>query len=488
MRRSRAVCGPLSSTSSASLITDMPFRPVHVTVIGAAATAFAIVAALAYAPHYYFLLDDPGLVVSAREASIADVFSTALLGFYRPLVFVLFKLQHSIFGWERPGAYATVSIAAHACAAIVFSRVLIRSGFSEHVSLLACLLFLASPWATEAVFWVSAQFDIFAALFGLLSILVFCFHLERPSSARLFGAAALYMAALLAKENAAAFIVFFAAVAVRHAGRLRVAQLARLVSPFAVALGLYFLLRSRVLPVTGGAYGSLGSLYAQPDLVQHAVDVIRTFVILSKKFWERASALSFVYSAASVACLIAAARKPVLAGTMCLLLLASCAPVLWAHMTPNVTTSGRLLYAPGLVWCALVGIGASEIHRLSTGRFAASVRVLGLAVLAVAFASTASQVRLWRYAAELARSTAVDLLSRPDLDAPVLDVERLPLRLIQGPFVFRADSLLYVLRAAGHARPPTIVANLVMVSPFDPKLVVSVGQQTAGAGLAGTAK
>ncbi|MCB4825008.1 glycosyltransferase family 39 protein [Roseicella aerolata] len=452
------------------------------------ALAYAAGLIIVYSQKYFFIFDDTALISYASHLPIADIFSQALIGFYRPAVFALLKVQYSFFGWDNPGGDSAVSMAVHAISAILFYRLLQDLRFGN-AAVLAAGLFLASPWATEATFWMSSQFDVFSVVFSMTSFLLFARYLDQRSPTLLLGSLALFAMALLCKETSVVLPLFYTAIAVRKRGLRPLGQLIGPLIPFVLAAAAYLVLRSWVLSSLGGAYGSIGNLYFRANLGETTRSFIEALLFLNGKFFYRAAPLSFVYTGVVLVCLAAALARPLVAAFVTLLLAAALAPVLWAGASTLSTANGRFLYMPGLPWCLLVGIGGAVLWRrlamiggrpfAGIGRAAAVGLLAGL--LATAYVSTISQIRLWRFATALARNTVEYILSHPEMAAPAVHITNLPSLATQGPYLLKTYNLEHHLRGRQRAGGPAFSADTVIVSTFDPELQLPAGRDIFGA-------
>ncbi|WP_157223528.1 glycosyltransferase family 39 protein [Rhodovulum sp. PH10] len=426
---------------------------------------------------------------------MAAIFTQPLIGFYRPLPFLLLKLQAGVFGWQDPAGYSIVAILVHAGSAAAFYALLARVGLGELARGLAAMLFLASPWASEATCWMSACFDLWAVFLGLLSLLVFCRYLERRSRTALAIATVIFAMALLCKENAVVFGAAFAALAIGKLGWRRFPAVVVAVLPIAGVTLVYLAVRSAILPDLGGAYGTAGALFENAPLVANAGTYVQGILDLGPKLPAAVSFVAFLYLAGMTACLVAAWARP-RAAAMCVgLFVVLLAPVLWVPVSLTSTGSGRFLYAPALALLALVGIGAEVIRQWSTASKSAaheasaaiaggsSLRRAGRAAFAilvgvtvgVAFLSAGDQVRLWRFATDTVRNTVAYLLAQPTFAGPAVHITNLPLQTVEGPYLLKTYNLHHHLAAAGRAGRFDISADGVMVSARDPAVVVPLG-------------
>src|SRR5262245_13901636 len=115
---------------------------------------------VAYLRQYFFLFDDFALVGQASIFPLRELSTVAHFGFYRPVVFVLAKAEFWAFSWRHPAGYLAVSLTIHALSAALVFGISRRFGLATLSAAAGAVLFAASPWATEATFWVSGRFDI----------------------------------------------------------------------------------------------------------------------------------------------------------------------------------------------------------------------------------------------------------------------------------------------------------------------------------------
>ncbi|MGE5836491.1 MAG: hypothetical protein ACM4AI_18605, partial [Acidobacteriota bacterium] len=167
--------------------------------------------------------------------------------YYRPLTFLSHALDWQI--WRtHPAGFHLTNVSLHAVnAMLVF--VLGRRLDGSTTGLVAGLLFALHPASHEAVYWISARFDLLATCLTLAALVLVC----GPPRGYLFGLL-VFGLALLAKESALALPVMVVAydVIIR---RLDWRQAARQVMPLFLVVAAYAVLRSQVgaLEAAGGA-------------------------------------------------------------------------------------------------------------------------------------------------------------------------------------------------------------------------------------------
>jgi|GEM_PF-2389399 len=184
---------------------------------------------------------------------------TATTGFFRPLVGLSFGIQYQLHGMN-PKAYGLFNLFVHLLNIILVYLVLSEWDKSKYLALSAAALFaLNAKAANMAVGWISGRTTLMFSFFMLLSFYLFLKDRHNPlphyRSLRFICISTSYMAALLAKETAAAapIFVFFFTLLNSHRtadGPLQLPGVnerfkkgAKAVIPFILPLMIYFLLR-----------------------------------------------------------------------------------------------------------------------------------------------------------------------------------------------------------------------------------------------------
>jgi len=213
-----------------------------------------VAAIVAYLPALWtgFTADDFFILARLKQfGGLSQPFAYfSALGFfeyYRPLTFLLHAVDWQV--WElNPLGYHLTNLLLHGgSSALVF--LLGRRLDGVVTGLVAALLFALHPASHEAVYWISARFDLLATFLTLAALLLL------TGAGPSYGAGvAVFGLALLAKESALALPVIFLAheVLIRRIGSS--AAVRRLVPLGVVTIG-YALLRSQAgaLAAAGGA-------------------------------------------------------------------------------------------------------------------------------------------------------------------------------------------------------------------------------------------
>lgn len=218
-----------------------------------AAIVFAV-AFVAYLPALWtgFTADDFFILARLKEFGglshpLSYFTATGFFEYYRPLTFLVHAADWLIWGLNPAGFHLT-NLLLHATSSVLVFM-LGRRLDSPATGLVAALLFALHPASHEAVYWVSARFDLLATCLTLASLL-----LLTGSPAAYVAGVVVFGLALLSKESALALPVMFLAyeVMIRRVGVL--VAIRRLV-PIAFMAVAYAVLRSQAgaLEAVGGA-------------------------------------------------------------------------------------------------------------------------------------------------------------------------------------------------------------------------------------------
>jgi hypothetical protein len=217
------------------------------------------VAAYVTALRVGFLADDWLLLAGARVSKLnlqAAFNPNPDWPFYRPVGSLLtWQLGGQLWGLD-PLPYHLLSLLLHAGVALVFG-VWVAEITSRHaLGWLAGALFAVFPLHIEAVGWVAAQWDLWAALFGFLGLWFFTRWWRRREHRRFYILAVLfYGLGVFSKESLITFLPIFAATAWFVTPRLDARAwrtLALSMLPFCALLSLNVALRLATWGAVGG--------------------------------------------------------------------------------------------------------------------------------------------------------------------------------------------------------------------------------------------
>jgi hypothetical protein len=391
--------------------------------------------------NYFFIFDDFALVGLTLKSETAELLRASLIGFYRPLAQISFRVQALLFGWSMPGGFALISVLLHATNALLVVSVLRRLGFGPG-AWVAGSFFLISPWASEAQFWISAQFDLWACFWILASINCFLRAAGAPRRQALWIVAGglLGGASLLSKEAALVLPLLFVSCALLqiHGRRMSMAYGAWVTSFLVLLSVTYLIQRSHVLTMFGGAYGEMWTLIEINRLPSNAISYSAAFWHLP---WDAEAPTSLIFSwiyrtcALSIVAAGIVLRRSVI-GPLALIaaFLGSIAPAIWMPPVTGTTAGGRLAYIPSLVVCAVL---ASSISAVFQGR---PWLIRGFAaVLLLAWCTSLSslyyQFGLWTRAWKIAQGAVNQIGANGNVDN--LYVPNLPLGFREGPYILK---------------------------------------------------
>jgi len=165
----------------------------------------------------------------------------------RPLAYFTFWLNHSL-GGANPAAWHAVNLGIHLGAVLLLFAILGRL-LGQRIALVAAAVFAIHPIQTEPVVYVYQRGTLLAAL---LCLAAWRWWL----AGRPWAAAAWFSAALLAKEECAAFPLFLALLELSSSGRIRHAKALAVMGALALAAGIRVMLVAAGVPGSGAGAGA----------------------------------------------------------------------------------------------------------------------------------------------------------------------------------------------------------------------------------------
>ncbi len=204
-----------------------------------------------------FHADDFQIYHAVRNFKLAEVGSVGI--FFRPLVWISFKLDSFMFGgWEM--GYHLENVLLHAVAVIGVAMIAMRLFRNRWPALVAGLIFALHPAHPEAVTWVAGRFDVMC---GALLAWSLYFHLigrepSQPGARRLRSCSIiLFLFACLAKEVAYVFPLVILLTEIyplaENDGRpVKFAGIFRRVMPYFISLTAVLIARVVILHGFGG--------------------------------------------------------------------------------------------------------------------------------------------------------------------------------------------------------------------------------------------
>ena len=173
---------------------------------------FAAVTAVVYANAFrgLFHLDDAGILADARLASVT-AYVRHVPGMIRPALRLTFLVDRALWG-GNPAGYHLLNVLLHFGSVLLFHAIVLRLTGKRGPALVASLLFLVHPIATETVTYVSGRASGLMAFFYLAAL----YGYVRGSHALAVGC---FVLSLLSKEIALTFPL--ALLLVEHVARQR---------------------------------------------------------------------------------------------------------------------------------------------------------------------------------------------------------------------------------------------------------------------------
>lgn len=398
-----------------------------------------------------FQSDDFGLVELVRRDGPLGFWVRDEM-FFRPLVPLTFWLDHRLYGLCAPGFHAS-NLAVHAAVAVCVGWVAMRLSPCVHASsigqpvstprvdstpiapwLAGAALFAVLPSHAEAVDWIAARTDLWAALGGALSIVAFlrARACEHAGARRTLHAASLaaFALGLLAKESIVLLPGIVWLLEVVHLRTPPRRALARAAAHAAIA-GVYVVVRAGMIGDWVGAYGAATHLDGTRfgwNLLYYPVRILLP-PLRSGAFAVGATALALASLVAVVAMLHRGGRdaaRGVCAAAGAFVLAA--APTLSLAVSPRSMEGERFLYWPSAVVCLALGVAAAPWLKHPRVRIACGALVALCAFASFAGAST--QAAAGRLAERQARAAAALPDTGRILMGPLLDN-------LGGAYVFR---------------------------------------------------
>jgi Flp pilus assembly protein TadD len=170
---------------------------------------------------------------------------------WRPVTTLTFALDHALHGL-KPAGYHVMNVLLHAVVSILVLAVFARVTAAPATAAIAALLFAAHPVHTEAVASVVGRAELLAAAGFFFAWLLLLRADARPARALVLeaGATAVFLGALLAKENALALIPVLIAADLLYPNAGATATLRRHARRYAALIGatlLFVVVRHVVL-------------------------------------------------------------------------------------------------------------------------------------------------------------------------------------------------------------------------------------------------
>jgi hypothetical protein len=417
---------------------------------------------------YFFVFDDFAVVGEAWSLPLADIVRLPVFGVYRPMVLLVTRLQYAAFHWSMPAGYIAGSLVVHGLNGALLYGLVRQLREDRDTALLAGALFLISPWSAEAYFWLSGRYDLLVTSGALAAWLLGLIAVRSSRSSVAVAAAALGCLAaamgLLAKEIAVTIPAVFVAILVTT-DRPRDALTRRsllYLGCHAVLVALYLLMRARVLPGLGSAYGDLPTLFRNGAVMHNLWTYVRACVLLPFPDGPTFGDISLgTVATASFACLVAgttwlAARARVRLVLLVIIgFLSAIAPVAWVGLPLDSYGSGRYLYLAGAWFSLLLALGLRRVQWWAethpSPRASAAYLLSLTAAIAAPLAAITYQAVIWQEAFRLARTTMDQVRPYVNGNADIF-VPNLPFWFGEGPYVLKGYAFTYYFNPSNHVR------------------------------------
>ncbi len=363
-----------------------------------------------------FLSEDMGLNRTAQgELGWQALLPNPGLRFYRPLGFLLtWRLNWPI--WHlNPFPYHLEGLLVHAAAAFVLALWIADITGFRWQGWLSGVLFGVFPLNMEAVGWLATQWDLWAALFGILSIWLFTKWWRRDGTWRLYlGSLVFFFLGIFTKESLFAFLPMLALSAwyVLPPNTCRKwFFMATALLPYTAVLALNLVLRQVAWGDLRQPYADASSnyvLFFWDESVEHMRPVLAP--ILADIFGEKAVQEVAAFSAIAILVGLVLygrgiARLLMLAGVWIVLALA---PVLNLGIPRPDLQNSRLLYLVTTGYC--IGVAALLWSAVSQARRWRGVLIGATGVLiAVCITVTWIQLNPWHTASVAAAEVESEL-------------------------------------------------------------------------------
>jgi hypothetical protein len=210
----------------------------------------------------FFLDDYLHLHLIRRIDNVLIPFAKDIMlgAFYRPGIFVFWKLNYLLAGLN-PAAYYAVNVATLILSALVLMQVMQHLTGNKGVSGFATLIYSVSPITAIGVLWLSNRFDLIGSFFFLLSLLLFLRYLRFRRTRDISWSLALGFYSYFCKEitiTLPAILLMSGMFMFYHRGELTRSVARRitvLTLPFFVMAGAFMVWRYAILGSMGGYSG-----------------------------------------------------------------------------------------------------------------------------------------------------------------------------------------------------------------------------------------
>ncbi len=215
--------------------------------------------------------------IQATPGYLKSLFTVpAIDRFFRPFGYIAYAAEAQLLGSNRTGWHAA-SLLLHVGNSGLLYTIARKRGYRFAPAMAAGLLFLLHGSRPEAVTWIAAQFDLWAAFFFFLALLAFIHLLESGGGIWQIASLAALLFALLSKEEAYVFPIL--AVFLLWIDRVSISRWPRLLIPPFGLTALVFLYRWMLLGGIGGYTAGTGAPFF------YSIGILRTGRALLLRPW-----------------------------------------------------------------------------------------------------------------------------------------------------------------------------------------------------------
>ena len=145
-----------------------------------------------------YVQDNPILAEGFSLTGIERAFTTIHAGYWIPLTWISYLVDHAVFGLN-PAGYHLTNVLLHAANAALLFLTLCRMTKSVERSFFAAALFALHPIQVESVVWVTERKDVLSTFFLVLAILAYARYCEQPGVRRYLLVVLSFVLGLMAK-------------------------------------------------------------------------------------------------------------------------------------------------------------------------------------------------------------------------------------------------------------------------------------------------
>lgn len=347
------------------------------------------------------------------------------INYYRPLQMVTYRLTANAFGIDG-SAFHAVNLAFHVIAVLLAFAMFYRLTGRMGLAFASAALFAVNPIHSEAVDWVAALPDIGCTVFFLLAFLFLILGRRQPSqppptkpSPRirvlfLVGSFAAFGTALLWKETAIVFplvlMAYVFSLSEEAALVRRIGGALKLSLPYWCILGLYFLLRLRLLGFivirqrnwilsryeAGLTVLNLILEYCWKLIAPLNLNAYYLFVPV-RTLQDPRPIVAILFVLFALGAILYGFRRAPLASFAALWVFITLIPVLNVYAVGRNVFCERYLYLPSVGFCLLIVLVAMPVGRWLPERFRSPTAAVTLAAVLLLFmASTLARNSVWK--------------------------------------------------------------------------------------------